>query len=190
MFRPQRLQKNIRILKTNCSYRLRHRLRSRGPSTTDAAHQRGDGANHRQQGPPDPPQRWWRKATGRVAERQSPCQPSPNGGGGGGRDEVHGFLFSGYSLRLRKPKQKASANGRIKNHRRPLFRVYKGAGEIHPKLRLNPSHSKVKRFFCSSNGSRTRTRRPANRPSRRINSLARQATPPAGEAGAVSPPSR
>jgi hypothetical protein len=43
--------------------------------------------------------------------------------------------------------------------------------------------------FRSSNGSRTRNRRPANRPSRRINSLAGHATPPAGEAGAVSPPS-
>jgi hypothetical protein len=43
--------------------------------------------------------------------------------------------------------------------------------------------------FRSSNGSRTRNRRPANRPSRRINSLAGPATPPAGEAGAVSPPS-
>ena len=30
--------------------------------------------------------------------------------------------------------------------------------------------------------------RPANRPSRRINSTARQATPLAGEAGVVSPP--
>jgi hypothetical protein len=43
--------------------------------------------------------------------------------------------------------------------------------------------------FRSSNSSRTRNRRPANRPSRRINSLAGQATPPAGEAGAVSPTS-
>jgi hypothetical protein len=41
----------------------------------------------------------------------------------------------------------------------------------------------------SSNDSRTRNRRPVNRSSRRINSLAGQATPPAGEAGAVSPPS-
>jgi hypothetical protein len=40
--------------------------------------------------------------------------------------------------------------------------------------------------FHSSNGSRTRNRRPANRPSRRINSLAGQATPPVGEAGVVS----
>jgi hypothetical protein len=43
--------------------------------------------------------------------------------------------------------------------------------------------------FRSSNGSRTHNRRPANRPSRRINSLAGQATPPAGEAGTVSSPS-
>jgi hypothetical protein len=43
--------------------------------------------------------------------------------------------------------------------------------------------------FYSSNGSRTRNRHPANRPSRRINSLTGQATPPTGEAGAVSPPS-
>jgi hypothetical protein len=101
-------------------------------------------------------------------------------------------VFSVYSLRLRKQKQKASANGRVKNHHRPLFRVYKGPGEIHPKLRLNPSrnsNSKVKWFFCSPNDSRTRNRRPANRPSRRINSLAGQATPLAGEAGVVSPPS-
>jgi hypothetical protein len=166
--------------------------RSRGPSTPAAAHRRGDRENHRQQGPLDPPQRRWRKATGREAERWSPCQPSPNGGGGGGRDEVRGFLFSVYSLRLRKPKQKASANSRVKNHRRPLFRVYKGPGGIHPKLRPNPSRnskSKVKRFYRSSNGSRTCNRRPTNRPSCRINSLAGQATPPAGEAGAVSPPS-
>jgi hypothetical protein len=63
---------------------------------------------------------------------------------------VRGFLFSGYSLRLRKPKQKASANGRVKNQRRPLFWVYKGLGEIHSKLRPNPpqnSNSKAKRPF-------------------------------------------
>jgi hypothetical protein len=41
---------------------------------------------------------------------------------------VHSFLFSGYSLRLQKPKQKASS--KVKNHRRPLFRVYKGPSEI------------------------------------------------------------
>jgi hypothetical protein len=63
---------------------------------------------------------------------------------------VRGFLFSGYSLRLRKPKQKASANGRVKNHCQPLFRVYKGPSEIHSKLRPNSplnSNSKVKRPF-------------------------------------------
>jgi hypothetical protein len=43
--------------------------------------------------------------------------------------------------------------------------------------------------FRSSNGLRTRNRRPANRPSHRINSLAGQATPPIGEASAVPPPS-
>jgi hypothetical protein len=61
---------------------------------------------------------------------------------------VHGFLFSGYSLRLRKPKQKASS--RVKNHRRPLFRVYKGPGEIRSTLRPNlprNSNSKAKRPF-------------------------------------------
>jgi hypothetical protein len=52
---------------------------------------------------------------------------------------VRGFLFSVYSLRLRRQKQKTSADGRVKNHCRPLFQVYKGTGEIHPKLRPNPS---------------------------------------------------
>jgi hypothetical protein len=63
---------------------------------------------------------------------------------------VRGFLFPGYSLRLRKPKQKASANGRVKNHHRPLFWVYKGPSEIYSKLRPNSprnSNSKVKHPF-------------------------------------------
>jgi hypothetical protein len=63
---------------------------------------------------------------------------------------VRSFLFSGCSLRLRKLKQKADANGRVKNHCWPLFRVYKGPGEIHSKLRPNPprnSSSKAKRSF-------------------------------------------
>jgi hypothetical protein len=38
------------------------------------------------------------------------------------------FSFSGYSLRLRKPKQEASS--RVKNHHRSLFQVYKGPGKI------------------------------------------------------------
>ena len=90
------------------------------------------------------------KTTGRATERQSPCQPSLNEGGEGGGDKVHGFLFSGYSLRLWKPKQKASANGRVKSHHRPFFRVYKGPSEIYSKLRPNSprnSNSKVKRPF-------------------------------------------
>jgi hypothetical protein len=61
---------------------------------------------------------------------------------------VHDFLFSGYSLRLRKLKQKASSG--VKNHRRPLFRVYKGPGEIRSTLRPNPprnSNSKAKHPF-------------------------------------------
>jgi hypothetical protein len=45
---------------------------------------------------------------------------------------VRGFLFSLYSLRLRKQRQKASVNGRVRNNCRPLLRVYKGLGEIHP----------------------------------------------------------
>jgi hypothetical protein len=65
--------------------------------------------------------------------------------------------------------------------------------DLHPLLKRQRSplprckdDAPVFRFL---NGSRTRSRRPANRPSCRINSLAGQATPPAGEAGAVSPPS-
>jgi hypothetical protein len=63
---------------------------------------------------------------------------------------VSGFLFPGYSLRLRIPKQKTSANGMVKNHRRPLFWVYKGPGKIYSKLHSNSprnSNSKVKRPF-------------------------------------------
>jgi hypothetical protein len=58
------------------------------------------------------------------------------------------FSFSGYSLRLQKPKQEAS--GRVKNHRRSLLRVYKDLGEIRSTLRPNPpqnSNSKAKRPF-------------------------------------------
>ena len=51
-----------------------------------------------------------------------------------------------------------------------------------------PQHKDDAPVFCSSNDSRTRNGRPANRPSRRINSSVGQATPLAGEAGVVSPP--
>jgi hypothetical protein len=119
-----------------------------GPSTPVVGHWRGDGANHRRRGPPERPSWRWREATDRAAERRSPCRPSPNEGDGGGGDKVRGFLFSGYSIKLRKPKQKAS--NRVKNHRWPLFRVYKGPSEIHSTLRPNPprnSNSKAKRLF-------------------------------------------
>jgi hypothetical protein len=57
---------------------------------------------------------------------------------------VRGFLFPGYSLRLRKPEQKVGANGRVTDHCRPPFRVYKGSGENHSKLRPNsPQNSKL-----------------------------------------------
>jgi hypothetical protein len=99
---------------------------------------------------------------------------------------VRGFLFSGYSLRLRIPKQKASS--RVKNHRRPLFRVYKGPGEI----RSNTSPEPAAKFKLEGEAPVPRTARvrgrPANHLSRRIKSAAGQATPLAGEAGDVSPP--
>jgi hypothetical protein len=78
---------------------------------------------------------------------------------------VHGFLFSGYSLRLWKPKQKARTNSRVKNHRRPLSRIYKGPGEIHSTLRPNPpqnSNSKAKRPFLER---LAHAQRPAREPS-------------------------
>jgi hypothetical protein len=54
---------------------------------------------------------------------------------------VRSFLFPGYSLRLRKPEQKAGANGRVTNHCWPPFRVYKGPGKNHSKLRPNSSRN-------------------------------------------------
>jgi hypothetical protein len=160
-----------------------------GPSTPVAAHRRGDGANHRQRGPPDPPQRQWRKATGRAAGRWSPCRPSPNEGGGGGGGKACGFLFPGYSLRLREPKQKAGAGGRVKNHRQPLSRYIKArARTVQDFARTHREIQTRRRNARSSNDSRTHNDRPANRPSRRINFLAGQATPLASEASDVSPP--
>jgi hypothetical protein len=51
-----------------------------------------------------------------------------------------------------------------------------------------PQHEDDAPVFRSSNNSSTRNGRPANRPSRRINSSAGQVTPLVGEAGVVSPP--
>jgi hypothetical protein len=61
---------------------------------------------------------------------------------------VGGFLFSGYSLGLRKPKEEASS--RVKNCHRSLSRIYKDPGETRSMRRLNPprdSKLKVKRPF-------------------------------------------
>jgi hypothetical protein len=68
---------------------------------------------------------------------------------------VCGFLFPGYSLRLRKPEQKAGANGRVTNHCQPPFRVYKGPGENRSKLRPNsPQNSKLKGDTSGRRGGR------------------------------------
>jgi hypothetical protein len=53
------------------------------------------------------------------------------------------FSFSGYSLRLRKPKREASS--RVKNRHQSLFRIYKDPGETRSTLRPNPPrNSKLK----------------------------------------------
>jgi hypothetical protein len=46
------------------------------------------------------------------------------------------FPFSGYSLRLRKPKRETSS--RVKNRHRSLSRIYKDPGETRSTLRPNP----------------------------------------------------
>jgi hypothetical protein len=53
------------------------------------------------------------------------------------------FSFSGYSLRLQKPKWEASS--RVKNRHWSLSRIYKGPGETRSTLRPNPPRdSKLK----------------------------------------------
>jgi hypothetical protein len=53
------------------------------------------------------------------------------------------FSFSGYSLRLRKPKWEASSG--VKNRHRSLSRIYKGPSETRSTLRPNPPRdSKLK----------------------------------------------
>jgi hypothetical protein len=97
------------------------------------------------------------------------------------------FSFSGYSLRLRKPKQEASSkvktttgpsSGYIKVQARPVQRFARTRREIQTR----------RRNARSSNNSRTRNGCPANLLSRRINVAEGQATPLAGKAGDVSPP--
>jgi hypothetical protein len=88
--------------------------------------------------------------------QRSPYQPSPNGGGGGGGDEVHGFLFPSYSLRLQKPEQKVGANGRVTNHCWPPSEYIKARARTvqnFARTRCEIQNSKVKRSFRSSNGS-------------------------------------
>jgi hypothetical protein len=66
------------------------------------------------------------------------------------------FSFSGYSLRLRKPKREASS--RVKNHHQSLFRIYKGPGETRLKLRPNPPrNSKLKGEMPIPRTARART---------------------------------
>jgi hypothetical protein len=93
----------------------------------------------------------------------------------------HGSLSHGDRHDGRYDQRRASSNC---SNRRAEAAVQSPTGS-HPL----PQHKNDAPVFCSSNDSRTRNSRPANRPSHRINSLAGQATPPAGEAGTVSSPS-
>jgi hypothetical protein len=63
------------------------------------------------------------------------------------------FSFSSYSLGSRKPKQEAS--GRVKNHHRSLFRVYKGPS----KTRSNTSPEPAVKFKLEGETSVPRTTR-------------------------------
>jgi hypothetical protein len=97
------------------------------------------------------------------------------------------FSFSGYSLRLWKPKQEASS--KVKNHQRSLFGYIKA--QTRPVQHFARTRREIqtrRRNARSSNDSRTRNSCPANHPSRRINFAAGQQTPLAGEACDVSPP--
>jgi hypothetical protein len=110
------------------------------------------------------PERGWRKPSTTRASRSSTVMVEKGHGSRGGTTVTRSaiakrrgwrrsgqgvwFSFSGYSLRLRKPKQEASS--RIKNHHRTLFRVYKGTGKTRSTLHPNPpcnSNSKAKRSF-------------------------------------------
>jgi hypothetical protein len=66
------------------------------------------------------------------------------------------FSFSGYSLRLRKPKQETSSG--VKNRHRSLSRIYKGPGETRSTLRPNPPrNSKLEGETPVPRMARTRT---------------------------------
>jgi hypothetical protein len=105
------------------------------------------------------------------------------------RCDDHGSLSRGDRHDSRYDRRRADSNC---SNGRAEATVQSPTG-LHPLLKRQgsplPQRKDDTPVFCSSNDSRTCNRRPANCPSRRINSLAGQATPPAGEAGAVSPPS-
>jgi hypothetical protein len=96
------------------------------------------------------------------------------------------FSFSGYSLRLRKPKREASS--RVKNHHRSLFQIYKGPGETRSTLRPNlPRNPKLDGETTLPRTART-TAAPRN--TRPVALTLRQGRQHllAGEAGDASPP--
>jgi hypothetical protein len=91
------------------------------------------------------------------------------------------------SLGLRKPKREAGSGA--KNCHQTLSRVYKDQGEAGSNVPPGPDagFKNAKRNSRSSNGSRTRNGRPANRSPRRINSATGRATLLAGKASDASP---
>jgi hypothetical protein len=99
---------------------------------------------------------------------------------------VHGSVSRGRRRNSRYGQKRANSNG---GSRRAEAAVKSSAGS-RPLLEQQgsplPRREDDTPVFRPSNGSRND--RPANHPSRRINSAAGQATPLAGEAGVVSPP--
>jgi hypothetical protein len=63
---------------------------------------------------------------------------------------VPGFLFPGYSLRLRQPEQMAGANGRVTNHCRPPSEYVKARARTvqnFARTRRKIQNSKIKAIF-------------------------------------------
>jgi hypothetical protein len=91
------------------------------------------------------------------------------------------------SLGLQKPKRQAGSGA--KNCHQTLSRVFKVQGEAGSNVPPGPDagFKNAKRNSRSSNGSRTRSGRPANHSPRRINSAAGQAAFLAGKAGNAWP---
>jgi hypothetical protein len=132
------------------------RLCSEGPSTPAAGHRREDEANHRQTRASRSSAVTVEKGHGSRGEttvtrsaitKQKRWRRSGQGAW---------FSFSGYSLRLRKPKWEASS--RVKNRHRSLSRIYKGPGETRSTLRPNlPRDSKLKGEMPVPRTARART---------------------------------